>query len=189
MKEELYVATREEWRRWLEKNHDAKKEVWLIFYRKDTSKPSIPYEGAVEEALCFGWIDSIIKKVDNERFLRKFTPRKLGSKWSASNKRRASKMVREGRMKEAGLKLVKQAKRNGEWLRTAPYQKELIIPEYIENALRSSVKALSNFNKLANSYKRMYVRWVDTAKREETRKRRLAEVIGVLERNEKLGMK
>ncbi|UCC32844.1 MAG: hypothetical protein JSW53_03315, partial [Candidatus Bathyarchaeota archaeon] len=92
MTQKLYVTNRDEWRSWLEKNHEAEKEVWLIFYKKHVGKPSVPYEDAVEEALCFGWIDSIIKKIDEKKFVRKFTPRKSSSRWSELNRKRAQKM-------------------------------------------------------------------------------------------------
>jgi uncharacterized protein YdeI (YjbR/CyaY-like superfamily) len=187
--EELYMTNRSSWRSWLEKNHDRKKEAWLIFYKKHTGKSSIAYGDAVEEALCFGWIDSIVKKIDDEKFARKFTPRKPGSKWSESNKKRADKMITQGKMTGAGLELVNEAKKRGEWSTASLSRNSKAIPAYIEEAIRSNEKASGNFRKLALSYKRQYVGWVDSAVKEDTRKRRLAEVIRVLERNEKLGMK
>src|SRR5256885_14789235 len=99
----LYVTSRDDWRAWLEKNHETEKEVWLIYYKKHTNRPRIPYDDAVEEALCFGWIDSIVQKIDDERYAQKFTPRKSSSKWSESNKRRVRKLLQEGRMTQAGL--------------------------------------------------------------------------------------
>jgi len=187
--DELYVTNRSDWHEWLRKSHDTKKEVWLIFYKKHTGNPSIPYDDAVEEALCFGWIDSIIKKIDDEKFARKFTLRKSRSKWSELNKKRARKMIKEGKMTEAGLAKIREAKKTGEWLKTAPAKKDLIIPKYMKEALARNKKALDNFNNLARSYKRHYIGWVTSAKREETRERRLAETIRLLEQNEKLGMK
>ena len=92
---QLYVTNRDEWRDWLSRHHATETEVWLIFYKKETCKPTIFYEAAIEEALCFGWIDSIIKKIDATRYARKFTPRKDNSKWSALNKKRAKKMIKE----------------------------------------------------------------------------------------------
>jgi len=189
MDEKLYVVSRGEWRVWLEKNHDIESEVWLIYYKKHTGKPRIPYDDAVEEALCFGWIDSIVKRVDDERFMQKFTPRKDGSMWSEANKRRVEKMVREGRMTEVGLVKVKEAKARGEWFKNRIRKKEFKVPLFMKDALAVNKKALENFNKLAPSYKRNFVGWVSSAKREETRKMRLAEAIGLLEKGEKLGMK
>ncbi len=187
--EELYFTSRRDWRTWLERNHETKKEAWLIFYKKCTGKPNVTYDEAVEEAICFGWIDSILKSIDDERFARKFTPRKPDSNWSESNKKRAQKMIMQRKMTKAGLELVNQAKQRGQWNHVSQPKKELFVPEYVQDALRSNEKALANFNKLAPSYRRQYVGWVDSAKKEETRRKRLAEVIGVLERSEKLGMK
>lgn len=99
----LYAKDRTQWRRWLEKNHDKEKEIWLVFYRKDSGKVSISYNDAVEEALCFGWIDSIEKGIDGERFAQRFTPRKPKSKWSETNKERVKKLIKEGKMTKAGL--------------------------------------------------------------------------------------
>jgi uncharacterized protein YdeI (YjbR/CyaY-like superfamily) len=103
----LHVTTRNEWRAWLAEHHDTEKEVWLISYKKHTGRPQIPYDEAVEEALCFGWIDSLVKTIDEERFAQKFTPRKMKNNWSESNKRRVKKLVREGRMTQAGLSKIK----------------------------------------------------------------------------------
>jgi len=187
--EELHMTSRYNWRSWLEKNHDTKKEVWLIFYKKHTGKPNVTYDEAVEEALCFGWIDSIIKRIDDEKFARRFTPRKPNSKWSESNKKRATKMINEGKMTRAGLELVSQAKKCGEWNKACPLRKSFAIPKYFKEALKSNEKASSNFSNLNASYRRQCIGWVDSAKKEETRKRRLAEAIRVLEKGEKLGMK
>lgn len=189
MNEELYVTNRYDWRLWLEQNHDRKRMVWLIYYKEHTGKPSIPYEDSVEEALCFGWVDSIIKKLDDEKFVRKFVPRKTGSKWSESNKKRAEKMMKEGKMVEAGMARIKEARESGEWFEVRVRRKELVIPTYVEDALAANRKALENFNKLGNSYKRNYVGWIDSAKREETRMKRLAETVRLLEQNKKLGLK
>ncbi|UCG44772.1 MAG: YdeI/OmpD-associated family protein [Candidatus Bathyarchaeota archaeon] len=187
--EKLYVTNRDDWRVWLEQHHATKKEVWLICYKKHTGKPSIPYDVAVEEALCFGWIDSIVKRVDDEKFVRKFTPRKGRSKWSETNKKRARRMLKAGRMTKTGLERIDDAKSTGEWLRTAPPQTELEVPKFILSALTANKKAHDNFNALAKGYKRQLVGWIASAKREETRRRRLAEAIQLLEKNKKLGMK
>ena len=99
----LYVTNRDEWRDWLAKHGQSETEVWLIYYKKDSGRPRIPYDDAVEEALCFGWIDSIVKRMDDEKFAQKFTPRRDSSRWSALNTQRVRKLMREGRMTEAGL--------------------------------------------------------------------------------------
>ena len=189
MTEELYVSNRDDWRAWLMKNHGSKKEVWLVYYKKHTGKSSIPYDDSVGEALCFGWVDSIIRKIDAEKYARKFTPRTGKSRWSEANKKRVEKMIKEGKMTEAGVASVKNAKECGQWFTTSVPAKELAIPSYLKEALARNRKALDNFDRLADGYKKLLVRWIDSAKREETRKRRIVEAIELLERNQKLGMK
>ena len=179
----LSVVTRDEWRKWLEKNYTTEKEVWLVFYKKHTRIPSILYNDAVEEALCFGWIDSIIKRIDDEKFVRKFTPRKHKSTWSELNKKRAKKMIKEGKMTDAGLAHIDEKVFSQKEIREIP----VITPE-IEDALKAH-KVWETFCDLAPGYKKQYLGWVLDAKREETRTKRLKELITVLEKNEKLGMK
>lgn len=189
MDEELHFVDRNEWRAWLSRNYASKKGVWLIYFKKHTGKPSIPYDDSVEEALCFGWIDGIIKRVDDEKCARKFMSRKGRSRWSESNKKRAEKMIREGKMTEVGMAKIEEAKKNGEWFESHVRPKELVVPAFIEEALRKNRKAHENFNGLATGYRKLYVAWISSAKREETRKKRIAEAIGLLEKNEKLGLK
>ncbi|MBU7018274.1 MAG: YdeI/OmpD-associated family protein [Theionarchaea archaeon] len=181
----LYVTSRDQWRAWLEKNHETMNEIWLIFYKKDVGKPTISYDDAVEEALCYGWIDSNIKRIDSEKYVRKFTPRKEKSNWSNLNKKRVRKMIQEGKMTEAGLAKIDERVFVEEKGRP---EKFIILPE-IEKNLQANEKAWKNFSALAPGYKRQYIGWVMSAKRGETRKRRLKELITVLEKNEKLGMK
>jgi len=186
---ELYVTNRDDWRAWLRKNHDTKKEVWLIYYKEHTGKPRIPYDDAVEEALCFGWIDSIVKKIDDEKFAQKFTPRKSSSKWSEANKKRAMKMIREGKMTKVGMAKIREAQNSGEWFKPASVRTELAFPPHLQKQLAANKKALNNYNNLANGYKRLFVGWVTSAKKEETRQKRLLEAIKLLEQNKKLGLK
>ncbi|HVP93123.1 MAG TPA: YdeI/OmpD-associated family protein [Acidobacteriota bacterium] len=192
MTEELYVCNRDDWRAWLKRNYDSKKEVWLIYYKKHSGKLGIPYDDSVEEALCFGWVDSIIRKIDDEKFARKFTLRTGRSTWSEANKKRVEKMVTERKMTEAGMKRIRESKNSGMWFKPsviASYKGKLEVPPYMKEALIANKKALNNFNKLAESYKRNFVAWIDCTKKEETRKRRLIEAIRLLELNQKLGMK
>lgn len=183
------MIDRNEWRAWLEKNHDSKTGVWLLFYKKDTAKPNISYEDSVEEALCFGWIDSIIRKIDETTYARKFTPRKPNSKWSKSNKERAERMIRVGKMTEHGIPHVEEAKKTGAWSSPVSPPKGLTVPRFMEEALEANEKALENFKKLGKSFRSQYIGWVTSAKKEETRRRRLAEAIELLEKNKKLGLK
>lgn len=186
----LYVTNRVDWRAWLSKNHETEKEVWLVYYKKHTNRPRIPYDDAVEEALCFGWIDSNVQKIDDERYAQKFTPRKNDSKWSESNKRRIRKLLKEGKVTRAGLaKIGDGVLEAEESAKSAPRTKELVMPSYLREALRADKKAWENFNNLAPSYRRLYVGWIAAAKKEETRNRRIREAVELLARNEKLGMK
>ena len=180
----LYVATREKWRAWLKKHYQSETEVWLIYYKKHTGRPRIPYDEAVEEALCFGWIDSIVKKMDDETFAQKFTPRRDYSKWSEPNKRRLRKLIREGRMTEAGLAKIDLAKLGKE----APAKRgrskssEVDIPRFVKQALMANPKAWENFQKLSPSHRTGTIQSIMDAKKEETRGRRLQETVARLEK-------
>jgi uncharacterized protein YdeI (YjbR/CyaY-like superfamily) len=177
----LYVADRHQWRAWLEKNHDTESEVWLIYYKKHTGRPRIPYDDAVEEALCFGWIDSVVQRIDDEKYAQKFTPRKDTSQWSALNKRRVAKLIKEGRMTKAGLAKINYpvADNGQEGPEPEGQREELAVPQYVTQALMANKKAWENFNNLAPSHRRNYIRWITDAKKEETRNRRLREAIEV----------
>ena len=186
---QLYITNRDEWRDWLCRNHATEAGIWLIFYKKKTSRPTIAYEAAVEEALCFGWIDSIIKKVEAEKYARKFTPRSDKSKWSPLNKRRAGKMINEGRMTKVGLAKIETAKKTGLWDKDDRPQISLDVPPEFAKALARNKKAKENFDKLAPSYRKYYIAWISVAKRPDTRKRRIEESIALLEKGQKLGLK
>ncbi|MGD8499346.1 MAG: YdeI/OmpD-associated family protein [Phycisphaerales bacterium] len=186
---QLYVTNRDEWRDWLSRHHATEAGIWLIFYKKETSRPTIPYEDAVQEALCFGWIDSIIKKIDAARYARKFTPRKDNSRWSALNKKRAGKTIKEGRMTAVGLAKIRTAKKTGLWDEDPRPQISLEIPPEFAKALNDNKKARETFDKLAPSYRKHYIGWIAVAKRPETKKRRIEEAIALLEKGKKLGLK
>ena len=185
----LYITNRDDWRAWLEKHHDSIKEIWLVYYKKHTGTPRIPYDDAVEEALCFGWIDSIIKRVDDETYMQKFTPRKSRSTWSELNRKRVQKLIRQGRMTEAGLAKIREAKKNGTWAEMVTSKKTFELSPGIKKSLSANKKAWENFNKLSSSQKKQYIGWIMSAKKEETRERRLKEAIKMLTQNKKLGMK
>lgn len=185
----LYFKAAKDWRSWLKQNHDKSSGVWLTFYKKETGKPSLAYEDSVEEALCFGWIDSIIKKVDHEKYQRKFTPRKPDSKWSDLNKRRVRKMIEQGRMTPVGLAKIKAARQSGMW--DKPYRPQISIemPEELKQALKRHKQAEAFFNQLAATYQKQYILWIQMAKRPETRERRIKEALTLLAKSEKLGLK
>jgi uncharacterized protein YdeI (YjbR/CyaY-like superfamily) len=186
----LHVVTRQEWRQWLRANGAREKEVWLVFYKRHTGKARLEYGDAVEEALCFGWIDSIIKRLDEARYAQKFTPRRPGSNWSDLNVSRARRMIAAGLMTPAGSSFLTPA-----LLRRAPRPSPAKaagsrpVPAYIAAALAGDEGARSFFASLAPSYRKLFVGWVDSAKKEETRQRRLAEMLACLRRREKLGLK
>ena len=186
----LYVTNRDEWRAWLAKNHRTEREIWLIYYKKHTGKPTIPYDDAVEEALCFGWIDGLEKRIDEERYAQRFTPRKAKSNWSESNRRRVKKLLEQGKMTEAGLAHIsKEILETKADAAVQSEKREATLPQYLKKALMTNKEAWQNFKRLAPSHQRNYVRWITAAKKEETRQRRISEAIQLLARNEKLGMK
>ena len=185
----LYVDNREDWRRWLKKNHKISREVWLIYYKKHSGKTRIPYDDAVEEALCFGWIDSIVRRIDDEKYAQKFTPRNDKSIWSESNKKRVEKLIKQEKMTKSGMIKVEYARNSGEWYKPSHIIDEHKIPEELTEALIKNTPAQVNFNKLAPSFKRQYIAWIITAKKTETRQKRIRETVKLLSQNQKLGMK
>lgn len=182
-----YATNRAEWRAWLEKHHATEKEIWLVYYKKGAGKPSATYMESLEEALCFGWIDSLIQKIDEEKYARKFNPRRAGSKWSELNKHLVAKLVKEGRMTEAGLAKVDFSLPAAEAAR--PKRTPLPLPDWLKTGLMTSPKAWENFICLPPSHRRNYIGWISDAKKEETRQRRIQEAIQMLEKNQKLGLR
>src|SRR5262245_33206547 len=181
-RKKLYVTSREKWRDWLTKHGQSETEVWLIYYKKDSGRSRIPYDDAVEEALCFGWIDSIVKRMDDEKFAQKFTPRRDSSRWSALNTRRVRKLMHEGRMTEAGLAKLDPAML-GDKGRAKPDAGDVDLPPLVKRALMANATAWKNFQSLSPSRRSAYVRLITDAKKEETRDRRVREVISRLEQN------
>jgi uncharacterized protein YdeI (YjbR/CyaY-like superfamily) len=172
------------WRSWLRKNHLAKEGVWLVYYRKGSGRLSIPYEDSVDEALAYGWIDSVIKKVDDWRYARKFTPRRPGSVWSKYNLQRVKELTAEGRMTRRGLEAF--AERTGETSLLEKFNAEgFTIPKDLEAALKKDRRAWENFSSFTTSYRKKYVMWISDAKKPETRKKRIAEAVVLISRNVK----
>ncbi|MBC8646397.1 MAG: YdeI/OmpD-associated family protein [Thermoanaerobaculia bacterium] len=173
------TSTRAAWRAWLKRNHARKKEAWLVYAKAHTGKPRVAYADAVEEALCFGWIDSTARRLDEDHFMQRFTPRKNTRNWSAPNLERFERLVAQGRMSAAGL-----AKRPPDVKAPARrFESGEPVPSFLSRALSRHPRALSNFRALAPSYRRNYVRWIIEAKRAETREKRLREAIRRLEKN------
>jgi uncharacterized protein YdeI (YjbR/CyaY-like superfamily) len=187
--EHVYVKTRKEWRDWLLRNHAKSTGIWLVFYKKERGKPTLEYGEAVEEALCFGWIDSTIKRLDDEKYVRKLTPRKADSRWSELNKKRAAKLKKRGLMTKAGILRVEEAKASGLWDQPNRPQISLDIPAELEDTLAKNNRAKRFFDQLAPSYQKQFIGWIAVAKRQATRERRLKESIALLEKGEKLGLK
>ncbi len=181
------ASNRSEWRKWLEIHHDTETEVWLVYTKKGAEQPSVTYLESLEEALCFGWIDSLIQRIDDEKYARKFNPRRAGSKWSELNKHLVAKLVNEGLMTEAGLAKVDFTLPEADAPR--PKRPALPLPDWLKAGLMTSRQAWENFNRLPPTHKRTYIGWISDAKREETRQRRMREAIRMLEKNERLGMK
>lgn len=179
----VHAETREEWRAWLEKHHATETEIWLVFPKKHTGKPRVSYDAAVEEALCFGWIDSVARTLDGDHSMQRFTPRKDRTNWSPSNLERVERLRAEGKMTDAGIAVLHPDPdyRPPERIGAEP-------PPWLEEALRKHPKAWESFQHLAPSHRRNYVRWITEAKKEETRLGRLQQALGMLERGEKLGI-
>jgi len=193
--EHKYFASRGDFRKWLEKNHDSSQGIWMVYYKKHLKSDCIEYSEALEEALCFGWIDSIIKKADDDHYLRKFTPRTDFSKWSDVNKRLVLSLISQGRMTEAGLRKIDVYLKTGrvDWDVSSPSvgreKKELLMPGFVIDEFGKNEPALTNFNSMAATYKRHYILWITSAKREETIQGRVKEAIELLKENRKLGLK
>src|SRR6266545_1230577 len=179
----LDVRSRQQWRTWLGKHHASSPGVWLVFYKDRTGVKSIPYEDSVREALCFAWIDSLIKRLDDDRYAIKFTPQRPTSKWSDINRKRWEELKEAGLLTKAGL----AAAPTGNTYAPRPAIPDL--PAYIAQALKANPKAWSFFQELAPSYRRHFVGWIHTAKRPETRDKRIRESIALLAAGKKLGLK
>ncbi len=179
------------WRRWLEANHAAVAEVWVVFYKKHAQRagrPTLTYGQAVEQAICFGWIDGLKRRIDDERYTHRFTPRKPDSHWSETNRERLARMRSQGLMAAAGEEAVAASIRTGAWHRSARAS-AVGTPHELFDALGRDAEARDGYDALSPSERRRYEVWIGMAKRDETRARRLAESLAKLRRGEKLGMR
>ncbi|MEW6050762.1 MAG: YdeI/OmpD-associated family protein [Candidatus Zixiibacteriota bacterium] len=190
MTDQYYAKSRAAWRSWLKHHHCTKEGVWLVFYKRHTDTPCVTYAEAVEEALCFGWIDSILKRVDNEKYIQRFTPRRPGSKWSLLNKSRAHKMIAEKKMTPAGLRVLGNAL-DSDATTAVPLYRTVgdTGPDDLKAALKRNKTAWRNWQSFAPGYRRRYVVWIISAKRPETRSGRIAEAVSLIARNVKGLMK
>jgi uncharacterized protein YdeI (YjbR/CyaY-like superfamily) len=181
------VQTIGQWRDWLDQHHASEAEVWLIFHKQHTGIASLDRKDALDEALCFGWVDSLVKRLDDRRYALKFTPRRADSRWSASNRKRYAELKAVRRLKPAGIKRPPTERGYGPRPPRRPLPSTL--PSYIQAALKKHPRALRNFEALTPSERRRYFAWIDSAKREETKRRRLKEAIRMLAGGKLLGLK
>ncbi|MBX2903960.1 MAG: YdeI/OmpD-associated family protein [Chitinophagales bacterium] len=182
--EHYYPKTKEQWRNWLAKNHVHKDAVWLIMYKQSTNKPSVTWSDAVDEALCFGWIDSIKKTLDEERTIQFFSKRKPNSTWSKINKQKVSILIEKGLMTHAGLACIQIAKQNGSWCILDSVE-ALEIPADLKEALTAHANAMNFFLSLSKSTKKALLQWIVLAKRAETREKRIQEVATLASKQQK----
>ena len=178
----FYARNRTEWRKWLAKNHQSEKSVWLIIYHKSSPTQSVYHDEAVEEAICFGWIDSIAHKRDDESKYQFFAIRKPKSNWSKINRDRAEKMIKEKRIKPAGQATIDLAKKTGTWTALVDVQNSIIPPD-LQIAFNKNKTAFKNFNAFPPSSKRIILEWILNAKRPETRLQRIIQTVELASKN------
>jgi uncharacterized protein YdeI (YjbR/CyaY-like superfamily) len=182
----LPAETQKAWNQWLRRNHASSEGVWLRFFRKDSGRQDLTYEQALQEALCYGWIDGQARPEGESSWMQKFTPRRARSTWSKRNRDRVARLVKEERMKPAGLKAVQAAKEDGRWDRAYDSPAQMNIPSDFLAALKKDRKAFTFFKTLnrTNTYA---IAWrLQTAKKAETRARRMSALLAMLSRGEKL---
>lgn len=173
---ELYFARDTDWYDWLLQNHNKYKAVYLIFYKLENNAPTMRWEEAVKVALCFGWIDSTVKSLGHGKRKQYFSPRNPKSNWSALNKKYIKKLESNGLIQEAGWKMIDLAKRTGTWTAMDAVENG-VIPENLQKAFEKNPKAFENFKNFAPSYRKGYLSWLNSAKREATQQKRISEII------------
>jgi uncharacterized protein YdeI (YjbR/CyaY-like superfamily) len=178
----FYAKTQKEWRKWLEKNHQLEKSVWLIIYKKESGTPSVYYSEAVDEGLCFGWIDSKPNKRDDVSYYQFFAKRNPKSNWSKVNKGKVAKLLEKGMMAAAGLEAIEIAKQNGTWTALDEVE-EITIPDDLQKAFNKNKMAFAYFDKFPRSSKRGILEWILNAKRPETRQKRIGETVVLASEN------
>ncbi|MCG8409978.1 MAG: YdeI/OmpD-associated family protein [Bacteroidales bacterium] len=174
--ENFCPSDKKDWRNWLEQNHKTKEAVWLIFYKKKSNTPNLTWSEAVDEALCFGWIDGVKKTMDSDRYVQYFTKRKSNSNWSKVNKDKIQKMIELGLVTESGLKSIEIAKQNGSWTLLDAVE-NLEIPEDLEQEFKRYPESKNYFMSLSKSVRKGMLGWVVLAKRPETKAKRIAEIV------------
>jgi len=182
--ETFYPKNQEEWRKWLQSNHISKQSIWVIFYKKSSGKPTITWSEAVDEALCFGWIDSVKKKLDEERSIQFFSKRKPNSTWSKINKEKVKQLIANNKLMPAGLACIEIAKKNGSWTILDDVE-ELIIPADLEQEFKKKKGAKNYFQSLSKSTQKALLQWVVLAKQKETRNKRITEIVDCAAKGQK----
>ncbi|HEY9884558.1 MAG TPA: YdeI/OmpD-associated family protein, partial [Thermosynechococcaceae cyanobacterium] len=172
----IYAVDRKAWREWLSQNHRTSPGIWLVYYKVKSGEPSVQYSEAVKEALCFGWIDSKVKSLDEDRYKQIFTPRKPKSVWSKLNKQYLEELAQEGLMTDAGFQKISAAKQDGSWIALDDVE-ALIVPLELKQALELNEIANQNFQALSNSSKKNILSWISSAKRSETRLKRIEQTV------------
>lgn len=181
--ETTYASDRRTWREWLATHHRTSVGIWLIYYKVNSNQPSVRYSEAVKEALCFGWIDSKVKTLDDDRYMQIFTPRKPKSVWSKLNKQYIEELIDQGLMTEAGLEKINAAKQDGSWTQLDEVE-ALTIPIDFQQALAANDLAHQNFTAFSNSSKKTILYWINSAKRPETRQKRIEQIISAAVENQ-----
>ncbi|BAU13287.1 hypothetical protein LEP3755_38260 [Leptolyngbya sp. NIES-3755] len=174
--DKIEAIDRAAWRNWLEQNYEIINGIWLIYYKVKSGKPSVQYSEAVKEALCFGWIDSKVKSLDDDRYMQIFTPRKPKSVWSKLNKQYIEELIAEGLMTEAGIRKIETAKLDGSWTSLDAIE-ALVMPPDLIRALEKNAIAQQNFEMFSNSTKKVILYWIESAKRSETRQNRIEKTV------------
>jgi uncharacterized protein YdeI (YjbR/CyaY-like superfamily) len=174
-----YAKDRKTWRKWLEKNHLAADGIWLVYYKKSSGKPRVDYADAVEEALCFGWIDSTSNPLDEDSYMQVFMPRKAKSGWSALNKQRIARLIEQGLMMPAGMQKIDDAKMDGSWAKL-DHIESFTVPPILEQAFKKNKKAAKHFETLGKTNKKYLLYYINGVKSEEKKAARLEEIITAL---------
>lgn len=178
----FYARNQNAWRNWLLKNHQKESAVWLIIYRKDSQTPSIYYPEAVDEALCFGWIDSKPNKRDDESYYQFFAKRKAKSNWSKVNREKVERLIKQGKMHDSGMYAVELAKKTGTWVALDDVE-EILIPADLQQLFDKNSTAWKNFSAFSRSSKRGILEWILNAKKPETRSKRIQETVLLASKN------
>lgn len=188
MNSPFYFKNRKVWRKWLEKNSSSAGELWMIMYKKHTGKPCVPYSEAVEEALCFGWIDGKIKSINEEYYIQRYTPRRSGSRWSKYNIERIEKMIKEGRVMQAGLNAYNEIFKKPELVYDNQLSGDPETPEDLLLALKENSAVFDNFIRFPPSARRIYIEWLNSAKKAETRPGRILKIVEATKQNRRPGI-